>query len=65
MDRIDGQNLRSKFYLEYYQKELSDLPKNLLNNLNDNQITSLLKERNLRELPKNSSEVDKFYETLQ
>ena len=47
MEKLDAQSFMTKFYLEFYQKELSDIPTETLNSLNDWEIIEILDSRKL------------------
>ncbi len=51
------------FYLKYYEKELQDMPKEQLHNLNDNWVIELIRTRWLQELPKDSVEERALFKT--
>lgn len=61
MQKIEWQNYVTKFYLEHYRKELSDLDRDYLEWLPDWQVERILEDRKLMVLPKTASELDNFW----
>lgn len=51
MEKIEWQNLTTRFYREYYSADLSKHPKKLLDSLNDKQFEVLMDKEKLRKVP--------------
>lgn len=56
MDKIDWKTYKTIVLLEYHKDKLSDLPIWYFDNMNDNEIDIILKERWLKTYPKTSEE---------
>lgn len=61
MQRIQWQNIATKFYLDYYKEQLKEYNEKFLNSLSDNQIRNLLMDKWLELVAENQEDIEELY----